>query len=484
MSLATACGVTVLRSLCISFIGVFLARRLTPPTRKAFETRSWFLLILILSPLFVPELLVGYAWSLISVRFVQYPVLVELTYSTLVLMKVVPVGILCFSMAGGALISPEADFIRRVFRAPGSRLARLKTRASFFLWNSLRLWIPVWTLLFLLSFQEFEMASLMYRDSWTVWIFDAQAGGVPVQETLSFLLEPLVIEVVILLGVFSLLQRFQRETRKVKATETPTPVLQKAKLWDWCYLGTAFALVVLVPFLLISGGSLQSLLNLLQNQYQLISILQECAWALAYAATTGIAAWGLASFFLKQDSTVFTRLMGLLCCLPGLCGALILALGLASLFLTRAGSVMYGTPIPVLLGFVLFLFPRALFLRLMLLKREQHAGLFLAQLLRQSPHPSQTGQGGELLWAVSGRMQFWAVVLLAFWAYWDVTISSILAPGSTMTSAVRLYGLMHYGQNAMLSAITFFCFLVPVCLCLALVPIVKRFWIASYRVPV
>ncbi|QDV16126.1 hypothetical protein Pan153_07470 [Gimesia panareensis] len=483
MSLATACGVTVLRSFCISLIGVFLARRLTPLARKGFETRSFLLLILILSPLLVPELLVGYAWSLISVRFVQYPVIIELIYSLLILMKVVPVGVICFSLVGGSLISPEADFIRKTFCAAGSRLGTLKTQANFFLWQTLRVWIPVWALLFLLSFQEFEMASLMYRDSWTVWIFDAQAGGVPVRETLSYLIGPLSIEVVILLGVFSLLQRFQKSAEKVQAVDHSPVEKQTTSYLSWGYLVSAFTLIVLVPFLLIGWGSARSMLSLLNNQFQLVSVLQECAWALAYGATSSIAAWGIAAFFLKQNSIKITRLAGLFCCLPGLCGALILALVLASLFLTQAGSPLYGTPIPVLLGFVLFLFPRALFLRLMFLKRQQHSGLFLAQLLRQSPHKSQSNQGGELLWSTYGRMQFWAVVLLAFWAYWDVTISSILAPGSTMTSSVRLYGLMHYGQNAMLSAITFFCFLVPVCFSLALVPIVKKFWISTYRVP-
>ena len=483
MSLATACGVTALRSFCISFVGVFLARRLTPLARAGFETRSFCLLILILSPLLVPELLVGYAWSLISVRFVQYPMLIELIYSLLVLMKVVPVGIVCFSMAGGSLISPEADFIRKSFRAPHTRLDSLKTQWNFFLWKTLRFWVPVWTLLFLLSFQEFEMASLMYRDSWTVWIFDAQAGGVPVRETLSYLIGPLSIEVVILLGVFSLLRRFQRRTDIIAAQHAAQPVLQPASLLNWGYLVGAFALIVLVPFLLIGWGSARSLLILLNNQYQLMSILQECAWALAYGATSGIAAWGLAALLLKPRSTKFTPLAGLFCCLPGLSGALILALALASLFLTQSGAFLYGTPVPVLVGFVLFLFPRALFLRLMFVKRQRHTSLFLSQLLYQSPRKSQAAQGGELLWAVSGRMQFWAVVLLAFWAYWDVTISSILAPGSTMTSAVRLYGLMHYGQNAMLSSITFFCFLVPLCFSLALLPVVKKFWISSYRVP-
>ncbi|MFK7776711.1 MAG: hypothetical protein QM501_01150, partial [Gimesia sp.] len=69
--------------------------------------------------------------------------------------------------------------------------------------------------------------------------------------------------------------------------------------------------------------------------------------------------------------------------------------------------------------------------------------------------------------------------ILAFWAYWDVTISSILSPNNTMNSAVRLYGLMHYGQNSVLSAMTFLSLCIPVLTSLLLLGVVKKLWIIT-----
>ncbi len=66
MSLATICGVTLLRSLIISILGVLLSRPLSHLINAGHSKRAFLLLILILAPFLVPELIVGYAWSLIS----------------------------------------------------------------------------------------------------------------------------------------------------------------------------------------------------------------------------------------------------------------------------------------------------------------------------------------------------------------------------------------------------------------------------------
>jgi len=46
-----------------------------------------------------------------------------------------------------------------------------------------------------------------------------------------------------------------------------------------------------------------------------------------------------------------------------------------------------------------------------------------------------------------------------------------------MSSAVRLYGLMHYGQNSILSAMTFLSLFIPVFVSILLLPVVKYLWI-------
>ncbi|WP_299468082.1 hypothetical protein [uncultured Gimesia sp.] len=476
MSLATICGVTVLRSLVISMIGVFLSRHLSQRIDTGYSKRSFTLFLLILSPFLVPELIVGYAWSLISLKLVHYPFFIELIYASLVLLKVVPVGIVCFHFSAPPVISPEADFIQKSMRATSASISGMKSRWSFLLWKTMQRTIPVWTLLFLLSFQEFEMASLIYRDSWTVWIFDAQAGGVPITQTISFLTGPLIIELLIISGVLFLFSRLPHPPR----LNPPSNVKKQsliASVLSWSYLLIAFFAVVVIPFSLTGWGGVLSLGSLFQNQLQLAGILSECAWGLLYGITAGIAAWGLASFFFSKNQSRILKVTGFLCCLPGLCGSLTLALIMATLFLAEYSRWLYDTPLALFIALVFYLFPRAVFLKLIFIAQWQNDSLFLAQLLSQSKNHHQAIKGGRLRWAVYGNMQYWAVVILAFWSYWDVIISSILAPNHTMSSAVRLYGLMHYGQNSILSAMTFLSLFIPVFVSILLLPVVKYLWI-------
>ncbi|QDT88883.1 hypothetical protein [Gimesia algae] len=477
MSLTTICGVTVLRCLIISLTGVFLCQRLSALLDQSESRFTFFLWLLILSPLLVPELIVGYAWSLLTTQLIHFPILAEFVYSSLVLLRVVPVGIICYHMTARTQISSESDFIRRSASIAGTGISHISVMWGFFLRKTLVRILPVWSLLFLLVFQEFEIASLLYQNSWTVWIFDAQAGGVPVRETLVYLIGPLIIEIMLMAGVLALLRNLEQRPHYLQQY-SGSKVNRLRHLFAGSYLAVATGCVVLIPLVMISWGTLRSLTSVLQkNRLQIMGTLQECIWGLLYATMSAIAAWGLASFFFHRNQFPIIKTMGLACCVPGLCGALPLALVIASLFLTQAGDWLYGTPVPVLTGFVLYLFPRAVFLKLVFQKQNENDSLFLAHLLNQSDCPQQAANGGRLLWVTKGRPQYWAVAVLAFWVYWDVTISSILAPHSGMTSSVRLYGLMHYGQNSVLSAISLISFCIPVLLGIILFPVVRKIWI-------
>lgn len=482
MSLTTICGVTVLRSLIISLIGVFLCQRLSSLIERTEARFTFFVWLVILAPVLVPELIVGYTWSLLTTQLIHFPVLAEAVYSTLVLLRVVPVGIICYHMTAQTQISVEADFIRKSASIAGNPISRFPAQWSFFLRKTFVRIFPVWCLLFLLSFQEFEMASLLYLNSWTVWIFDAQAGGVPVRETLVYLMGPLIIEVMLMAGVLYLLRSLEQQPSYLQQ-QRHSKVNRLRRILAVSYLVIATCCVVLVPLAMLGWGGLLSLKSVLQNRIQVMGTLQECAWGVLYASTSGIAAWGLATCFFNRKQSRFIKAMGLMCCVPGLSGSLTLALVIATFFLSRSGNWLYGTPVPVLLGFVLYLFPRAVFIKLIFQKQEENDSLFLAHLLKQSVCLHQSENGGRLMWVTRGRVQYWSVAVLAFWVYWDVTISSILAPNSGMTSAVRLYGLMHYGQTSVLSAISLISCCVPVLLSIILLPVVRKIWIRFSNQP-
>lgn len=475
MSLATACGVTVLRSFGIAFAGVLLSKHVSQVIEEQNSPRFVLLLFLILAPFLMPELIVGYTWWLISLKLVDYPYLIELIYSGLVLLKVVPVGIVCFSFATPVALSSEAEFLRKSIKSTTALINTFQTRWKFFQYQSLFRSAPVGALLFLLAFQEFEMASLLYRDSWTVWIFDAQAGGVPLLKTLSYLTGPLLIELVLLSGMTLLLFHSQKYHALNQRTQF-NRISPTRKLSSCVYLLSAFLIMVVVPLGFISWGSLFALGSLLRNQLQLQGTLHESLWGLLYAGTAATAAWGLITYFFKPQRGVLGKAFGFLLCVPGLCGGLVLALAVAAFILTDFSYFLYDTPLAIFLGLILFLYPRALFLKL-LMKRSGTDSFHLTRLLSQSTNPQQAHQGRRFQWALQGRMQYCAVVILSFWAYWNVTIGSILAPTQAQPVAVRLYNLMHYGQNSILSAVTLLSLSIPVCVALLLLPLVKILWI-------
>ncbi len=253
MSLATICGVTVLRSLIISILGVFLSCHLSKLSDINNPKRSFRLFILVLAPLLVPDLIVGYTWSLISLKLVHYPFLLELVYSGLLLMKVVPVGIICFCFTAPPAISPEADFIRKSVGSSSAQITGVASRGSFFLWKNVMRAFPVGALLFLLSFQEFEMAALLGRATWTVSVFDAHAGGVPVIDSISFLQGPLLVELIVISGAVLLLQRTKNQPR-IKQRSSETGESYRSQVLSWLYLLVAFLLIVLIPFSLTGWG--------------------------------------------------------------------------------------------------------------------------------------------------------------------------------------------------------------------------------------
>jgi ABC-type Fe3+ transport system permease subunit len=109
--------------------------------------------------------------------------------------------------------------------------------------------------------------------------------------------------------------------------------------------------------------------------------------------------------------------------------------------------------------------------RVLELTRHRSA-LHLAALLPQSR------AAADLTWRLSTSGKFWAMVLLYIWAYWDLTASSILAPIGMTPVTVRLYNLMHYGQIAVLSAMTCAAFAAPILIFLLLLG-TRRWWAPS-----
>jgi hypothetical protein len=150
--------------------------------------------------------------------------------------------------------------------------------------------------------------------------------------------------------------------------------------------------------------------------------------------------------------------------LPGLAGSLSVGLSILYLFQTDWLNPLYDTPAPLGIALVLFLAPRALLLQLLFRTVRVYEAGWLAKLLSHSAVDQQRRAARRLLWSIERSRHFWAIALLALWAYWDLTSAAILHPSSMVPASVRLYNLMHYGHNAVLSAMTLLAVAVPLIL--------------------
>ncbi|MEO6740259.1 MAG: hypothetical protein ABIP20_08405, partial [Chthoniobacteraceae bacterium] len=80
-------------------------------------------------------------------------------------------------------------------------------------------------------------------------------------------------------------------------------------------------------------------------------------------------------------------------------------------------------------------------------------------------------------WTLSRGPAAGAVLLLFGVAYGDFTIGALLAPPQFTTVFARIFNLMHYGQNALLSASVFIAVATPL-LCLWLTRRLLRLYVA------
>lgn len=290
---------------------------------------------------------------------------------------------------------------------------------------------------FVLAFQDFELTARLGASSWTVWLFDAQAGGVDVAAVLRQCVGPValtlsVLALAVLAGIAAPGQR------------TP-PRMPRPRPIRWLGLGACLGLTVVVPLALLLldgathvGAALRS-----------AAARNELAWSLAYATTAaavaGLTAQGLSPRTARGGSWLRTTTM-LLACTPGLGGSLVLALVTRQL---AAGSFA-DTPLPALFALTLWILPYALLLRHALTRDETAPGPRAATMLGHLE--GRTGAADAIVRALRGRPRLWTFAVLMPLSLQDVVVGSILAPPHAPPLTVRLHNLAHYGHSHTVSA--------------------------------
>lgn len=427
-------------------LGVVLAERRLQVRRVA-----W---VLLLSPYLMPVLITGYAYASFSLSLIHHPDLKAIFYAMLVCLKFTPIAALILHFTPSP-ISPEAIHCRRLQieknASHSAWSARLDEWRFLFRAGCARGPLAAFAIVFLCAFAEFEMASLMWVKTWTVAIFDGQAGGLALSESLRRMAGPLLCEAAaVAIAVLVLGRRRPAPARQ--------PVEGRTRnVFAWLYLLLAFTFVLAIPAGMVLWGTIRGFHLLLEDFVLSREIIASLLFASGATLLASLVVFGLGAMARNRGSgSVFARtILGVAVCL-GLLGPLVLSLVvLASTQLPGLISLR-NTPIPLVFTLGLVLLPLAFVLKRVLELTGYRSSLHLSRLMQKSC------SARDLIWRLSTSGKFWSLMLLFVWAYWDLTASAILAPIGMTPATVRLYNLMHYGQVAALSAMTCATFAAPV----------------------
>ncbi len=429
------------RALLLALVGLWCAKLWSnwidaaPPQR---ERRSW---LLICGPALVPELLLGMAYA---TTVAGRPLWAELALAGLVGLRNLAVGVVVWRLTPAPALTPAAWYLRRMtWTSPPTWWQWLAYQRAGWLGQQL----PTFVLLFLLAFQEFELAALFRAASWTDWLFVAQVGGLPLSSATWLALGPTLGQA----GLVSLVSwRFTGGVLR-----EPQPCSRRDEQIARGLVLVAWIVLVLIPV----GGLLITLpvgfLQLLGQSLRWQGLIRELLGGTALALCAACGAWMLAALGTKKNKTQPCEGWAsggwrVLFAVPGLMGSLVLALLALNLFQRDLSQAFYDTPIPWCIACLLFLIPRAAVLQQW--TSASSSALMIAEQLAGSLQAEQRRTGRRLLWQLRDEPRFLAICCLTYWAYLEVTLAGLLAPTGLTAGVVRLYNFLHFGRTAALSA--------------------------------
>lgn len=441
MTFLAACAWSLVRSLLVAGLGLVVSHSLNRTLQRTAGRAQGLLAGLVLLPLFIPGLLIGYGYRNFSLSLVHHPLWNELTYAGLLLFLVVPVGTLILWCAPPPPVSNSARHVARLMGSGRSSLRGLSFRAMGY-----RL-LPAGAVMFLLAFQETEIATLMQARGWPEWIFTRLAIDLSLTDAVGRLLLPVVPQAVVLGAAVWVV---------VSSGQVPSNAIDRATRGDlavasWLYAGMASTALLIVPASLVLRGTLDGFAVLAAHP----ALMSQIGIAFLFGVTAGGLAWVGSGGIIERISQPGGWLLAGLALLPGLLGAWTLGLTIAALLSLPGLHLLAGTPVPMLIAEVLFQLPRATLLRLLLRHWQRSAAAHSARLLQASPAVKPRAGASAILWRLETRGRVSGAMIVCYWSYMELTIPSpaLLGPPGMTTAPVLLYNQMHYGQIPGLSAL-------------------------------
>lgn len=464
MSLAAVTFWTWGRALVIALIALPIAARLSTRLSTQHNRARFVGWMLVMIPFLMPGLFLGYAYGRGILALREWRGVNELFYDMLLLFRLVPVGTLMLTLVPPPPLS-EAGMFCRLLALPTNASPAERRRTAWEYWGrgTGRKYLPALGVMFLWAYQDFDLASLMGVSSWTVWLFDAQVGGLPLAETFWKTTGPLFLE---LLTLAPILGFTSWGTLRATDTITRSSIHSTSQPLLGLYLSIAFLIAAIGPILLVGQEAFVGAFAVWRNSLQLRGITREIGVGLLNSLVAAVVIHFLCSRILRSgwERSPLQWLSLSLAFVVGLLGPLPLALLMLTVFQRTWLQMFYNTGLPWLCGLVLVLLPYALSLRILLWNFQPRTPELLSNLLAKSPDSLQRQSGTRIAWRLQTAALFWSLAPVCYLGYFDLTLGSLLAPSGAMSATVRLYNLMHYGHNASLSTLTALTVIAPLLL--------------------
>lgn len=476
MNFTDACLWSLLRAVAAALLAIPAARCLAP---LLMASGRWKipLAMLALAPLFAPELLVGYGWASFQLTQLHRPGVNHCLYFALILLKVVPAGAIARVCTPPPAVSSLAIHCDRML---GTRRDRRRSRGIRLRGQLLRD-LPVAGVVFLLVFQEFEIASLMQIPAWTVSLFDSQKKwGLDPGVMFERMLVPVAIELLVLVPLVLFCLRAGRSGRPrwrdMDSAVSKRPVAGLV-------IATVGTLALwAVPVSLIATSGLSVIGGFASNRVLVQSFVLDLSAAIVLGAGAAVLALSLSRLLIHLiasprpaddlsmpqrigRATIFWGAM-----IPGLAGAIVVCLSVLLMIQWPGLTGLRSTIMPAVFALTLFALPRAVLIQLLTgTGRRSEAG-HLAELAARAPDTPRADRGGRLLWATDARWLFLTGCVVFYQAMLNLTAAAVLCPPtvsifpgsmSVVPLPVRLYNMMHFGRNGPLSMMALLSVIIP-----------------------
>ncbi len=452
MTYAEALLASCLRSALVVVLGLAVAWLLAVWHRMTESRRARRVQLVLLAAAFLtPNLIVGFGYRTLSINLLNHRWLNELLYLALICFELAPAAAWLLLHSPPPKLSAEAWHCARLARRDGSAILSVGWRLRFW-WRGVgETLVGPASLLFVLSFQESELAALMQVAGWPERLFTDHVRGLPPTETLSLVIWPVLIQLPFVIPLMSRLGvAISMSTLSVLAEKAIVRRPSRGALrllqafgWTWVSVGVAFVI----------GRPLWHLLDGIDRAGRTIVLqprwTREVWDAVLLAGTCVTVTWGVAwvvGRFLARGGSQASRLNRSLVVtlIPGLVGTLALGLLVAGFFQRFVPRLAY-TPAPLILAECLWLWPRVVLVRESIAARTR-VSAHQIRLLAVAPDGAQQARANALWWQVAGRPLAGGVFLVGWWSYLEVMLPMILSMPGFQPAPMMMYNHLHYAQ--------------------------------------